>query len=242
MNNKIRWQFLIVLVLGIVLIFIMGADSAMAGPGGIIKKAVNTFWGRVIVVAILLFFAPLIILYLLQRFIRIRRTRTELRKLGKHVPHFEWMFIKERIHGVFAWVHSAWDQKKMEVAGDFMTHWYMQNQQLILDKWGRDGVVNIVSDVLIKEIIPLHFHHYPGEPEKDRIVVEIDAEMRDYLAEKSSGKIVQGDKTLGRVTTVWSFLRENDQWVLNLIEDSETAEDYLKEPNIIPAAIRVSAV
>ena len=88
----------------------------------------------------------------------------------------------------------------MQLAGDFMTDWYQLNQQLQLDKWDRDGVRNVTADVRIKRLTPLHVRHEPTAPENDRIVVEIVAELRDYLVDKASAKVVQGDKTLGVAT------------------------------------------
>jgi hypothetical protein len=228
--------------IGIILIVLFftlfAADQIFAGPGGIIKQAAKTFWGKVVLIGLLIFFAPLIIYMSIKRWFLIRRTRRELRDLEMLAPHFEWMQLKERISDIFVWVHSAWDQKKMELAKDFMTPWYIQNQQLTLDKWERDGLENIVSDVTIKKITPVYVAHDPDDAAKDRIIVEIEAEMRDYLLEKSTGQVVKGDKTLGDVTTVWNLVREGGRWVLSMIEDAGTADDYLREPNKVPAVIR----
>lgn len=53
--------------------------------------------------------------------------------------------------------------------------------------------------------------------------------MRDYLIERATGRIAQGDKTLGLQTTVWTFVHENGRWLLSNIESDATAFDYLRE-------------
>lgn len=49
-------------------------------------------------------------------------------------------------------------------------------------------------------------------------MIEIRAEMRDYLVDKATGRVAQGDKTLGTSTTVWSFAHEDGRWLLSNIE------------------------
>lgn len=217
-------------------IFLIGVDTSFAGPGGIIKAATKTFWGKIIILCLMIFFLPLIIKYMITRRIQVIKTRKQLRLLGRQVPYFEWMALKNRIHDIFIWVHSAWDKKKMDIAEEYMSQWYKQNQQLILDKWERDKVKNIVSDVKIKELTPL-FVYSDTDNGDERIVVEITAEMRDYLVDKETGKVVDGDKTIGDVTTVWTFIRIDNKWVLTMIEADGTVFEYLKEPNYIPQIV-----
>ncbi len=234
MNLKsISKQKILLLAFAACLIGLAIAEPALAGPGGLIKQATNTFWGKMVLLGLVLFFLPLIILNLFKRARLVKKTRQALRELSRQAPHFEWMRLKERISEVFLWVHEAWDQKKMEVSEDFMTSWYMQNQQIILDKWERDGLENIVSDVRLKKITPIYVACDPRDESNDRIVVEINAEMRDYLVDQS-GKVVTGDKTLGEVTTVWSFVRDEGKWLLSMIEEQETVGSYLEEPDMVP--------
>ncbi len=211
------------------ILLILYADFAMAGPGAIIKEAGKTFWGKVIFIGFALFFAPLIIWFSIKRSILIRKTRKLLNIIAKQDPRYDWMRVKQRVTEVFYWVHSAWDQQKMQLAEAYVSEWYLQNQQLQLDKWRRDGLENIVSDVKIKRMVPVFVSYSSVNSDKNCIIVEIEAEMRDYLQEINNGKVVQGDKTLGVVTTVWSLIWEEDNWRLNMIEAEETAMDYLQE-------------
>jgi hypothetical protein len=242
LHSANRRTLLTVAVLGIALVLVfLGTEAVFAGPGGFIKAASKTFWGKVVMAGLIAFFMPLIIWYLVRRRILVRRTQRALRQLGETVPHFEWMQLRDRIAEVFLWVHSAWDLKKMELASDHVTPWYVQNQQLLLEKWEREGLENVVSDVQIKTITPVYVAHSPDAPGRDRVVAEIDAEMRDYLVEKATGKVVRGDKTLGHNETVWSFVRDGDQWVLNRIEASASAMDYLAETDKVPVPAREPA-
>ena len=220
----------VILCISVVLIgtIILFPDPSFAAPGALIKAAAKSFWGKVIFSVLILIFLPLVIWFLIERSILVRRTRRILEKLGASDPRYNWLELKERITQIFIWVHSAWDLKKMDTAAGYVKQWYIENQQLQLNKWKRDGVENIVSDVRIKQITPLYLCRDPSNPEKDRLVLEINAELRDYLVDIATGQVIQGDKTLGELTTVWNFVWEKDRWLLAMIEEAESAEEYLK--------------
>jgi len=211
------------------------SDVAIAGPGGIIKEASKTLWGQIIMVGILLFFAPLIIWYSIKRHILIKRTRKLLQQIALSDNRFEWIELKDRFTQVFYWVHSAWDQQKMALAKDHVSDWYMQNQQFLLDKWEKEGLENKVSNVKIKSITPLYLVQNIKDDNKNRITVEIEAEMRDFMIDKKTGKVVEGDKKLGDVITIWSFVWQNGDWVLNLIETDDMSMEYLTEKSKVYA-------
>ena len=233
--NALKMKYNWISIALIFLAFLVVSDIALAGPGGIIKEAGKTFWGKVFMGGVFLFFAPLITWYLMKRAILIKRTRRFINQIALSDSRFEWMELKTRVTQVFLWVHSAWDQQKMELAEQYVTDWYLQNQQLLLDKWERDGLENKVSDVSIKKITPLYVMQNIKDNSKNRIVVEVEAEMRDFMIDRNSGKIIQGDKRLGTVSTLWSFVWQKNDWQLNLIESSDMDMEYLAEPNKIYA-------
>ena len=82
---------------------------------------------------------------------------------------------------------------------------------------------------------PLYIAQNIKDETKNRISVEIEAEMRDFMIDKKTGKVIEGDKTLGDVTTIWSFVWQDNRWVLNLIEADEMSMDYLTEKNKVYA-------
>ncbi|NOR70158.1 MAG: hypothetical protein GQ532_10800 [Methylomarinum sp.] len=212
------------------------SEAATAGPGGIIKEASKTLWGQIIMFGLLLFFAPLIIWYSIKRHILIKRTKKLLTQIALSDPRFEWIELKDRFTQVFYWVHTAWDQQKMELAQDHVTDWYIKNQQYLLNKWEKEGIENKVSNVKIKSIIPLYIVQNIKDDNKNRMTVEIEAEMRDFMINKKTGKVIEGDKKLGDVTTIWSFVWQDNHWVLNLIEADEMSMDYLTEKSKVYAS------
>jgi hypothetical protein len=167
----------------------------------------------------------------------------DLKTLAAENRAFDWLPLKDHIVNAFHRVHSAWRKEDMREAGQWMTDWYWQNQQMaFLDRWERDGLVNHCRVKNIKGIKPL-FVRRAGNAhsiEGSRVVVLISADMEDYLAERATGKIVEGKKGYAEVETVWTFLYETDKWVVSAIESRDVCYDYAKMPNetAVPASSR----
>jgi len=221
-----------------VLIALLTAEPALAGPGGKIAKAVyESFWGKVGLVLLTIIFLPLIISVIIKEKLAERRTRKDLRFMAGHSSLFEWLKVQERVKDCFYRVHSAWDNEDLSDVSNWMTDWYWQNQQLVhIEKWKAEGLVNICNVKKITNIKPLLFvHRNQGEAHEDSmIVISIEAKMQDYLKNKKTGKIVEGSKKFKEVETVWSLTMDNDNWKVSDIEEGSMSLAYAKLTKELP--------
>lgn len=228
------------LIFSLLFIIVIILEPAMAGPGGKIAKAViDSFWGKVVLFLLTIFFLPLILLMFFREKRAERRALHDLQFMALQTPIFNWLSLRERFSNCFIRVHDAWSKEDMAEASEYMTDWYWQNQQLIfLDRWQREGLVNHCDIKTIKEIKPLLFSHMNDSKahEGSKLVVAITAEMADYLAEQDSGKIVEGDNKYKEVERLWTFTLNDGIWRLSNIEDSVMMMDYaklsIKQPKI----------
>ena len=118
-----------------------------------------------------------------------------------------------------------------------MTDWYWQNQQLVhLDRWKNEGLVNICDVKKITNIKPLLFvHRNQGEEHEDSmIVISIEAKIKDYLQDKTTGKVVEGSKRYKEVETVGSFTLEEGIWKVSDIEEDSMSLAYAKLVKELP--------
>lgn len=214
-------------------------EPALAGPGGkIAQAAFETFWGKVILALLTLFFLPLILYMMVHEKIAERRTRKDLAVMAGYSSTFEWLNMLDRIKDCFYRVHSGWQNEDLSDVSKWMTDWYWQNQQLVyLNRWKRDGLINICNVKKIKAIKPLLFaHKNEGEEhENSLLVVEITANMQDYLMERATEKVVEGSKRYKEVETLWSFRLEAGQWKVANIEETSMSMDYAKLAKQLPA-------
>jgi len=221
-----------------IVVILLSIEPAMAGPGGKIASAVfESFWGKVALVILTIVFLPLIIYILIQEKLSERRSRKDLRFMAGYSPLFEWLKIQERAKDCFFRVHSGWEKEDLSGVSNWMTDWYWQNQQLVhLDKWKKEGLVNICDVKKITNIKPLLFvHRNQGDEHEDSmVVISIEAKMKDYLQNIKTEKIVEGSKKYKEVETVWSFTLENGAWKVSDIEEGGMSLAYAKLVKDLP--------
>ena len=229
------------IILGVVVavtIAVVFIEPAFAGPGGkIARAAFETFWGRIALGALTIVFLPLITYVVLREKLAERRARKDLRFMAGYSAQFEWLKIQERAKDCFFRVHSGWGQEDLSGVSAWMTDWYWQNQQLAhLDRWKREGLVNICDVKRIIRIKPLLFvHRNQGqEHENSMVVVSIEAYMKDYLQDRKTEKVVEGSKRFKNVETIWSFTMEDGEWKVSDIEEGSMSLAYAKLTSELP--------
>jgi len=229
-----KFTIAILLIISVLLI----SEPAFAAPGGkIASAAFETFWGRIVLAALMIFFLPLIAYVLLREKISERRARKDLRFMAAYSSQFEWLKIQERAKDCFYRIHSGWDDEDLSQVKEWMTDWYWQNQQLVhLEKWKKDGLKNICDVKKISNIKPILFvHRNQGQEHEDSmIVISIEANMQDYLQDINSGKVVEGSKRYKDVETIWSLTMTDGQWKVSDIEESSMSLAYAKLVKDLP--------
>jgi hypothetical protein len=233
-RNCIKWYPLALCLLAVILIAVMPADAA---PGGVIKAAAKNIWVQIGFGALTVLFLPLIIWWSAKRWKHIQTTKKALQALAVHHGQYHWLTLRDRTADIFQWVWTAWTDQKMSQASNFMTHWYWQNQQLILDRWAKQGLTNVCEMKKIVNITPIFVQHVQSETaEGSRVVMEINAKVIDYLQD-SSGNVVEGDKKVDELTTIWTLMWDGGAWRLSMIEDEACDINYIGVPNEVPTLV-----
>lgn len=226
------------LSLFVLFFLLLTAEPVLAGPGGKIAKSLfDSLWGKLLLIALIIVFLPLIVLNFFKERWAERRTRRDLRFMSKYNSNFEWLFLKQRITDCFNRIHRAWQQEELEQVSEWMTSWYWQNQQsLVLDEWAQKDLVNICKVKTINNIKPLLFiHRNPDSDHNDSMLVaSISARMQDYLMERKSEAIIEGNKKYHEVEKIWTFTLVDGLWKVSNIEEPEMTADYLKMISELP--------
>ncbi|HNH44854.1 MAG TPA: Tim44-like domain-containing protein [Agitococcus sp.] len=223
----------------LVLMGLFVVEPAFAGPGGMIAKAVvKSFWAKVIIGLLVLFFLPLICYTLIREWLAGRRSLKDLRFMAKHHKAFDWLTLRQRIQDCFFRIHAAWQQEDVTTASQWMSDWYWQNQQFAhLNRWQQQNLTNICEIKALKSIKPLLFtHRNEGSAHENSIlVVLITANMMDYLKQRDTGVIVEGSADYQDVERVWTFIFQQGAWKVSMIEESSTSLEYANMIKQLPA-------
>jgi len=160
----------------------------------------------------------------------VRRAQRDLAYLARLSPAFRWLDLRERAMACFQRVHAAWRREDVSEASEYMTDWYWQNQQLVvLDRWAAEGLVNHCEVKSVSRLRPILVlpAGADGGFQGSKVVIEISAEMQDYLARREDGEIVEGSKAFKDVASLWTFELADGRWRVSNIEDSALMGDYL---------------
>ncbi|MGE5403415.1 MAG: Tim44 domain-containing protein [Candidatus Saccharibacteria bacterium] len=234
-------RLLLVSLLMAALILLLFAVPALAAPGGKIVTAVaKTWWGKALLFIAFIVFFPLIVYVWIKEGLAIRRARKALVELSAMNDAFRWTVINERVQNVVRQVYTAWKRADIERAMEFMTSWYWQNQKITaLNEWEADGLVNVCQLNKINHIKPLFVEYREkesGDGEGTRVCFLIEVNLKDYLEEKATGRIVEGDKDDKDYESIWTMILEDGRWKLSMIEEASLSLQYAALQNDLAVA------
>jgi predicted lipid-binding transport protein (Tim44 family) len=161
---------------------------------------------------------------------RERRVELAAAEAADSDPAFAADAVRTAGGRLFCDIQSAWDaddrmRLRNLVAPDLLNEWERR-----LDDYARRGWRNHV-EVLGEPIVELVGLTHRGEADTDRVVVRIDARMKDYVVDHS-GRRLKRNGRLGETTRVreyWSLGRRSGHWVLASIEQGKEGTHELDE-------------
>ncbi len=230
-----RQHFLIFALLVVMVLLVV--DPVYAGPGGAIAKAITkTFWGKLLMLILVIIFAPLIIYVLIRERIGVFYTKRTLSKIAAVDRRFNWLDLEKDIRNAYSRVHTAWDKEDMSAVQEYVSSWYWQNQQLVyLDEWKSRNLHNVCHLKTIGRIKPLYIELSEYDQfEGTRIAFSIFGEIEDYLIDNESRQIVEGSRGYQEVEKVWIFELTDGKWLLDDIRDGSLSLAFAKMKNSIP--------
>jgi predicted lipid-binding transport protein (Tim44 family) len=161
---------------------------------------------------------------------RERRVELAAAEAAEDDPDFAPDKVRPMASKLFVDIQSAWtaeDRVKLRglVAPELLAEWERR-----LDDFSRRGWHNHVEPIGDPTIEYVGLRH-KGDPETDRIVVRIDARIKDYVVD-SWGRHLKRTGHLGELTRVkefWTLQRRGPHWVLGSIEQGAEGKHALTE-------------
>lgn len=210
-------------------------NDLLAGPGGrIAREIVKSPWGRFVLIVTTIVLLPVILFWKFRLFFTDFRTKRHLKSLARFNANlFDELEVRKRVKDVFLRVHQAWSKSDLEYCSDYMSSWFWQNQQLVfLDQWENQGLHNVCN---VEGIARISFQLLKTTNNEDfsgsKLVVLVTAKMEDYLIRKKDNRIMKGSKGYRNVETIWIFIVNSGDWVLDDIDDPENCSIYSKMSN-----------
>jgi predicted lipid-binding transport protein (Tim44 family) len=161
---------------------------------------------------------------------RERRVELAAAEAAEDDPEFAPEQVRANARNVFLEIQKAWDAEDRVhlrglVAPDLLAEWERR-----LDDFDRRGWRNHVEPIGEPRIEYVGLHH-KGDRDNDRVVVKIDARLKDYVIDRY-GRHLKRTGRLGETTRIrefWTLGRRGDHWVLISIEQGAEGKHALDE-------------
>ena len=161
---------------------------------------------------------------------RERRVELAAAEAAEDDPEFEPDHVRATARTLFLEIQKAWDAEDRVhlrglVAPDLLAEWERR-----LDDFDRRGWRNHVEPIGEPRIEYVGLNH-KGDRENDRVVVKIDARLKDYVIDRF-GRHLKRTGRLGETTRIrefWTLGRRGPHWVLISIEQGAEGKHALEE-------------
>jgi len=213
-------------------------QPAFAGLGGnIVTVVFETFWGRAVLLILLVFFSPLIITNMVRERVAIRRTVKDLAYMATRSPEFEWLQIRERAILCFDMIRDSWDKENGQELKHYMSECYWQNRQFAFtDKRHEQTVLSHCHVKKITGITPLFFEHrnVNGPHNGSNVVVIISAYLTECRQKQGDETAPVDTANYKDVDAVWTFTLLEGKWMVSNIEANDRSVSYANLARRLP--------
>ena len=200
---------------------------ARAGGGG---GGSGSVYGRGLGVLLALINLALISFFVYRKNKRARQLISQL-----HSQDTIWNYDQmiDFAQDVFVKMQNAWMERNMELVKDIVTERLYQDYQKKLDWQKVKHEQNIIEDIEIKRTEIIGMEDHAGK-DKDRFTIYIKGKLVDYTISDKTGKIYT-NKAKGKTSFVdlYYFLRKEEKWVLDRIENDVSLGKILKAKEIV---------
>lgn len=225
-----------------VIVFLFWVDPMYAGPGGYIAKGLfKTFWGKILLSALAVILLPLLVYIRLVEFRKARKIKKILNTIALQNREFSWMQLEKEYSNIIRRVYNAWSNEDMGEVKQYVNNWYWQNQQLVfLEQWKRENLKNVSRLKVIEKLKPLYLELTTNDNwEGTRVAVLVQVDAEDYLMERDTQKVVQGNKGYQNLEYIWMFEYTDGKWLLDNIREGNFSLQFAKLEDIVPEGVGI---
>lgn len=222
------------IVLVVLALQLLLTPVALAGPGGeIVELAFKTKIGKIIMIILGVIFLPLGLYVYGREYLKVRRTKKDLKELAKEWAEYDWLSIQARVTLMAKELYSSWSSGDIGPAAHYLTMDYHESQQAILDRWNAEGKKNVTTVKRYGKCRPLNLMT-PSWNHPAAIYVGMQMKLRDYMADAQTGKVMKGSKKKW-VETEMIFLMvfSEGEWLLHAIEQDDQSLVIASEKNYL---------
>lgn len=193
-----------------------GSSSGKGGPLNLISLIVAVVYS-------------IVVSYLL--YLKVEKSKNVVRRIAAQDSFWNYAEMRQHARTVFFKMQAAWRKRDIDMVHDIITPRLYGDYKVQLENMIRAGQINILSGINIQKVRIIGCEDYRDD-KFDRYVAYISGEMLDYTIDEKTKTIVQNEaKKVGRFVDTYHFVRNNDQWILDYIDNDVTLFDIVRTKN-----------
>lgn len=199
---------------------------ARAGGGGGLGVVAG---GGILTTILAIIIAPFFIIYTIILSLLLRRKENKVRKLTEKLVKADKMWnyrdMIATVEQVFFKVQKAWMERNQDLAREVMSDRIYQKHKFQTDEMIANGTKNMLRDINLTEILIISLEDYKDNSE-DTFSAYVAGSMIDYTVNAKTLSPISGDPTQPEnFQEIWTFVRDNNKWVLDEIDQEATLGD-----------------
>lgn len=193
-----------------------GSSSGKGGPLNLISLIVAVVYS-------------IVVSYLL--YLKVEKSKNVVRRISAQDSFWNYAEMRQHARTVFFKMQAAWRKRDIDMVHDIITPRLYGDYKVQLESMIQAGQINILSGINIQKVRIIGCEDYRDD-KFDRYVAYISGEMLDYTIDEKTKTIVQNEaKKVGRFVDTYHFVRNNDQWILDYIDNDVTLFDIVRTKN-----------
>ncbi len=161
---------------------------------------------------------------------RERRVELAAAEAADDDPAFDPDNVRSQATALFTDIQTAWDRGDRVRLGQLVGPKLFAEWMRRLDDFTRRGWHNHVELVGAPRVEYVSLQHR-GSAEEDRVVVRVEAKLRDYVVDGYGNHVTRAGRLTEtvRVREFWTLAKRGDRWILNSIEQGAEGMHALDE-------------
>jgi hypothetical protein len=180
------------------------------------------------------FFSSLIVIFFLMHIVFWKAnlfTWLTWMKISRKDPFWDMEAMKRNATKTFSHMQQAWQTQNMDKVKHLVTPELYQNYQLMLTEMKKKGERNFIKDIEFTDINIISCEDFKDNS-KDRYMAHIKGNLLDYTVHEPTKKIIKNtDQTRENFTDTYHFVRSNNSWILEHIDNSVSLWDIIRLKN-----------
>jgi hypothetical protein len=164
-------------------------------------------------------------------FVKQRQSQKVLERCSTSDLLWDMNEMKDVASNIFFMMQDAWMSRNLVTVKELITPRLYDDYKIQLDLMLKNREQNILSNIHISKIHIIGCEDYLNDSQ-DSFVAYIKGSILDYTINEKSGEIIKNSKKENeRFADTYHFIRKDDMWLLNQIDNDISIFEVLKTKN-----------